>query len=261
MKIAHDKRKAAIFMVTFKRDLPWMKYALGSIKKYCRGFAHVTIAVPTEDIALFLPLERTYGTPETPVWIKDYKEMPGAGFVHHLAMKCYADVFCPGASHILFTDPDCIFIKPTTPEDYFVEDKPVLLMEKYSEIEKTGHPRKMWKAVTEMALKFPVEYETMCRHPAVHPTWLLKRLRDYMEEVHPTPFTDFVVKQRNAFPQGYGEFNTMGAFAKQFYGSEYHWIDRENKGEANDPEKHLLQLWSYTGAESTENQKVIKKYL
>lgn len=233
---------------TFRRDIEWLDYSLRSFAKYCKGFSGVTIVVPDCDVPLFLPYEKKFSTPECPVLIKNFLEYPGKGFVHHLGMKCYADVFQPSATHILHMDPDCLFSSPVTPLDYFVDGKPVLLCEPYEAIKKSGHMgRYGWKKVTEDTLKFPVSHEFMCRHPAVHKIKTYRMLRDYMELVHPTPFIDFVLKQRNAFPQTFGEFNSLGAFAWEKMRDEYHFIDRKFDGESNDPLSKVWQGWSYTG--------------
>lgn len=249
-----------ILYVTFARDLEWLRYSLESIRKYATGFTGITVVVPEWDVAKFLQFER-YSTPDCPVLIKNFLEYPGKGFVHHLAMKCYADVFCPNASHVLHLDPDCLFKEKVTPEDYFERGLPVLVIEPYEHL-KTSHPaRYHWKSVTENALKFDCTHETMCRHPAVHKRETYRNLRDYMEKVHVTPFYDFVIKQKNKYPQGFGEFNTLGAYALQFMRHEYYFIDRGTEGEARDPKPKVKQLWSYTGANAKDNMAHIKAIL
>jgi hypothetical protein len=262
-----------ILYVTFARDFQWTKYSLESIKKYCKGFSGVTIVVPDRDVGLFLPLEG-YSTPECPVLIKNFLEYPEKGFVHHLAMKCYADVFCPKADFILHMDPDCLFHEPTTPEDYFVDGHPVLVIEPYELLKKYFPGRYNWKRVTEEALKFDCPYETMCRHPAVHYNALYPLMRQWIEATHQTPFYDFVIKQKNSFPQGFGEFNTLGAFACRFMKGAYELIDCGPAREARLPEliakpelkighpnEKITQMWSYTGVNSPENQEKIQRIL
>lgn len=260
---------------TFTRDLEWTRYSLESFKKYCTGFSGVTIVVPFWDVNKFLQFER-YSTPECPVLIKDFLEYPSKGFVHHLAMKCYADVFSPKADFIMHMDPDCLFTEPQTPESYLKKWAsstcnntgqemsswiPDLVVEPY-EVLKTIHPaRYHWKSVTEEALKFDVTHETMCRHPAVHHKWLYKAVREHIEAQHTTPFYDFVIKQKNQYPQGFGEFNTLGAYALKHHRYAYNVIDRGDKGAAADPKPLIKQLWSYTGVSAKDNMAEIKKIL
>lgn len=255
--------KVWINYTTFGRDLEWTRYSLESIRKYATGFSGIQIVVPTWDLDKFKQFER-YSTPECPVVISRFLEYPGRGFVHHLAMKCYADVFSPEADYILHMDPDCLFTEKVTPEDYFVDGKPVLLIEPYAVLKKkeagsAEWNRGNWQETTEYALRFTCTHETMCRHPAVHHKWVYKGVREYIEGVHKAPFVDFVVRQKNGYPQGFGEFNTIGAFVLKFHKDDYHLIDREDKGEANDPKPKLAQLWSHGGVNKSLDK--IKKIL
>jgi hypothetical protein len=254
--------KVGVFYCTFLRDKDWLEYSLQSVKKYASGFSGITIAVPTNDIDQFLPFERRYSKPDFPVLVKTFLEYPGQGFVHHEAMICSADIFMSGMTHILHMDPDVLFTSPVTPLDYFKDGKPVLLVEPFEAIRRDGHTgRYGWKAVVEKALKFPVSHETMCRHPAIHHKWIYKAMREHIESRHEIPFVDYVLRQKNAFPQEFCEFNTLGAYAMEFAKDQYHFIDRGFDREKNDPTPKTLQLWSYTGANSHQNQEVIKKIL
>lgn len=252
--------RVSILYVTFGRDLDWTRYSLESILKYGKGFTGITIVVPTWDVNKFLQFER-YSTPTCPVLIKNFLEYPGKGFVHHLAMKCYGDVFCPDADLVLHMDPDCLFTAPFTPEDYMVDGKPVLVIEPY-EVLRTIHPARFnWKQVTEEAVRFDVSHETMCRHPAIHWKETYKATRDRIEGFHVTPFIDFVIKQKNSYPQGFGEFNTLGAIAMKYLPEDYHFIDRGDKGPAADPPSKVWQGWSYTGVHAPNNASKIKEIL
>lgn len=239
--------KTSIFYVTFARDLIWLDYSLQSIRKFGSGFSEISIVVPTTDVDKFKKFEKTFGTSECPVKVNGFLEYPQKGFVHHLAMKCYADAFLPDTDLVLHMDPDCMFHAPFSPESYLAKGKPVLVIEPYEAIRLSHPPRYHWKSVTEDALRFPCNYETMCRHPAIHHTWLYPKIRKHIEATHRTPFIDFVIKQKNSFPQGFGEFNTLGAYAVDRHPESYHLIDRGNSGEAADPKPLLTQMWSYTG--------------
>ena len=239
--------KTAIFYVTFARDLLWMDYSLQSIRKFGSGFSEICIVVPTVDVEKFRKFEKSFGTSECPVSVKGFLEYPQKGFVHHLAMKCYADAFLPDTDFILHMDPDCMFHAPFTPSSYIIDGKPVLLIEPYEVLRRSSSGRFHWKSVTEDALRFTCNYETMCRHPAVHHSWLYPKVRKHIEITHGTPFMDFVLKQKNSFPQGFGEFNTLGSYAVDRHPESYYLIDRGNKGESADPKPLLTQMWSYEG--------------
>lgn len=251
--------RVGILYVTFARDHAWLDHSLRSIRKYAKGFSSITVVVPTADMDKFLPYEKRFSTPECPVWIKTFLEYPGKGFVHHLAMKCYADVFMTDCTHILHMDPDCLFSSPVTPQDYFVDNKPVLLIEPF-DVLRSRHPaRYNWKIAVENALRFEPTHETMCRHPAVHPRWVYGRMREHIEYSHQTPFTDYVIRQKTTYPAGFAEFPCLGAFAMKFFPKDYHFIDREDRGETMDPEPKVWQGWSYQGVD--RNMAQISKIL
>ena len=242
-------KKTEILYVTFNRDLGWIEYSLQSLAIHASGFSGIKVVVPTYDIERFLYLEQKYSKPDCPLLIKSFLEYPGKGFVHHLAMKCCADVFCKDADYVLHLDPDCVISEAFTPDSYIIDCKPVLLIEPYEAIDKAeDHSlpgRRLWKAVTETALRFECKHETMCRHPSIHYRWLYPALRQYMELIHQTPFIDFVLRQKNSFQQGFGEFNTLGSYALHNHISDYHIVDRGFNGKANDPHELLFQLRSY----------------
>jgi hypothetical protein len=263
--------KVGIIYVTFARDIEWLRYSLESIGKYCSGFSGVTVVVPTWDFDKFTQFER-YSTPSCPVRIKQFLEYPGRGFVHHLAMKCYADVFMPDMDVILHMDPDCLFCKPCTPDDYLEGGKPVLVVESFELLNKYFKERAFWKIGVDEALGIDAKFETMCRHPAAHVNDLYGKVRARVESVHGIPFMDYYLKGKNSFPQTRSEFPVLGAFAVEFMKDRYCFWDcsperqkrldevignRELK--IGHPESKLAQFWSYSG--TLKNLQEIKKIL
>lgn len=251
--------KTFLNYTTFARDLEWTRYSLESFRKYCTGFSGVTIVVPFWDVNKFLQFER-YSTPDCPVLIKDFLEYPSKGFVHHLAMKCYADVFSPQADFIMHMDPDCLVCQPMSPNDYLIDGRPILVSESYDFLREYFPGRADWKVGVDHALGINAKFETMCRHPAVHIPSVYKKTRSRVEEIHGTPFMDYMLKQKNSFPQSVGEFNTLGAAAIEWFPESYHiWdctnerrsrlaeitLDRELK--IGHPDSKITQMWSYTG--------------
>lgn len=238
--------KTSIIYVTFSRDLEFLKYSLQSFRKFCTGFHSVVVVVPTHEMDLFLPLEKEFSTDNCKVWIRTFLEMQNKGFVHHEAMICYADVFCPDADFICHVDPDCLWTKATTPEIYFRDGKPILLIESWDALRERGHDgRYGWKKPVEDAVKFDTTHETMCRHPAVHYRRTYKLTRERIESAHQTPFTDYVLRQKNGFPQGFCEFVTLGVIAIKYLPDNYCFVDRGYDRELHDPINHLEQGWSY----------------
>jgi hypothetical protein len=234
--------KVDILIASYAKDYEWCEYNLRSIVKFCRGFHSVTLLVPSKDVALFQRLEAKYSRQELPVLVKHYVVMPGAEFNHHQAMKCYADVFCPQAEYILHTDSDCLFTAPVCPDDYIVDGRPVLVMDRYSELARKQDGAVWWKEQTERALGYQVEFEFMRRHPAVHHREVYRRLREHVESRHLVPFTDYCLKQKNSALQGVSEFNCLGAIAYSYFRDAYEWVDLETSPQ---PDSKLWQGWTW----------------
>jgi hypothetical protein len=229
------KPKVGILIVTYLKDIEWLEYCLRSFQKFATGFDQVTIAIPRQGSAPLKKLAATYGVS---VWVFD--EVFGKGHLHQNAIKCMGDAIMPMMDYVAHIDSDCCFTEPVTPEDYFIDGKPVLVMEPYADIAEDN--RRGWKPVTEMAVGFPVTYEFMCRHPAVHPKNLYYQTRKLVEKVTREEFLSFVLRQKSTFPYGFCEFNTLGAYAFENMHNAYHWIDVSKERR---PRDKLIQFWSH----------------
>lgn len=235
--------KTGILYVTFARDLEWTRFSLESVVKYGTGISQICIAVPTWDRDKFTQFER-YSRPGCPVIIKDFLEYPGKGFVHHLAMKCSADVLMPDCDVIIHQDPDTLWHEPFSPHDYVRDGKCILIVEPYEYVKTVHEGRYNWKHITEFALGFECKYETMCKHPTPHLGGTYPLVRAHIEKLHGTTFADFVLKQENTFPQGFGEFNTLGSYAEKFLRDKYIVVDQTVE---SPPKDKVTQMWSYRG--------------
>lgn len=225
--------KTCILIVSYSKDLPYLRFNLRSINKFGTGFSGVTLVVPSQEASDFASLAasencdlRTYErTEDKTKWQ-----------IHAQVQKCMADVHCPNADFILHTDSDCIFTELVCPEDYMRDGKPFMLMEDYSRLK--GNP---WKGVTQDCLKMTVKYEFMRAHPQVNPCAVYPALRNYLEFLHKMPFETFVLSRPGGFPFSFTEHNIIGAYAYRFMNSAYHWIDL---GKEKAPPEKLRQFWS-----------------
>lgn len=234
--------KVEIFIVTYHKDAPWLKYCLASIKEFATGFTGVTVVCPDRDVEIIEPVCREWG-PEN-LTLELFTEHEGKGMLHHMAIECMADQFVPTADFILHFDSDLIFIEPVTPADYFVDGKPVLLMEAYERF-KDVHPGVMrWQETTQKAIGKPVQFEFMRRHPAVHHRDIYAKTRESVEEANKRPFLDWALSGQNEFPQSWSEYNVLGAVAYSRARPRYHWI---NTGNDLPPKSKLWQGWSHGG--------------
>lgn len=235
-----------ILIVSYLKDLPYLELNLRSIEKFCSGFGAVNLLVPKEEYEAFRPLRVRHTFPMV-VHTYDRNVPPPYWHLKHQAEKCHADRWCPSADFVLHTDSDCMFREPVTPEDYLVNEKPVMLYEAYSRLPKDVP----WKSVTEAALRQPVEFEFMRRHPQVNPVGVYPRLRAHIEKVQNQDFDKFVMSRKPGFPWGFTEHNIIGAFV--YYDPEfhekYHWHDAAQ----GTPHEKLIQFWSGSGIHTPQD--------
>jgi hypothetical protein len=234
------RTRTDIFVVSYAHDLRWLEYCVKSIRKFATGFGGLNVLVPTNERALFEPLQNKYR-----FMLMDY-QTPADKVKHHIAhqlQKLNADRWCPDCDYVMHIDSDCCFLEPVTPEDYFSGDKPVMFIEEFSRLK--DNP---WQKPTEETLKRPVSHETMRRHPQVNPRGVYGDLRAHIEEVQGMPFDDFVLSRKPTYPWGLSEHCLIGAFAMNSdkWASAYAWVDL---GHQKAPKNKLIQFWSWSPPE------------
>ena len=244
-----DVGSVAIFIRSFARDIPFLEYNMRSIQKFASGFSEVLVTVPMKDRAAFLPLSDKWCFK-----LHAADEPEGKGMLHAEVRLCRADELCPSADFVLFTDSDCVFTERVCPQDYFVDGKPVLFVESFEKLAREKSPRVCWRKPVVDALGFDPEYETMCRHPAVHPSWIFPKFREAVERHVMRPFDEYVLAQRNEYPQTFAEFDSLGALAVRDYIDHYHFADvdaftAEAISMSGGPIRNnkILQNWSHGG--------------
>lgn len=228
--------KVEIFIVSYSKDIEYLRYNLQSIRKFASGFSGVTLLVPTHERHLFAELAAGFF-----VKLRHYKvhDDPTKWHLGHQIEKCRADFWCPGVDYILFSDSDCIFTEPVTPADYIVDENPVLVVEEYSRLQNVP-----WQATVEAALKRPAKYLTMMRHPAVHYPAVLKQTREIIAVEHGKSFEDYVFSGKATFPWHFSEFSTIGTVAMlPQWRDKYHIIDLAKEAR---PKDKLTQFWSHS---------------
>jgi hypothetical protein len=236
-------------IVSFRRDYEFLTYALRSIQKFATGFNKVVVVVPDVDDNLFKPLVEQFG-----IVLHSVHEPKGQEFNNHQQIICHAELYCD-ADFILHMDSDCLWSAPVTPDDYLFPGKtggipvksrkPILLHRPYSTVTDANHAG--WKTRAEKALKRPVLYDFMVRHPAVHWRRTYPGLRAHVERVHSLEeggFKKWVLSQSSDFPQGFAEFPTLGAYAYRYMHNDYCWVDIDAGPE---PPNKLIQGWSREG--------------
>lgn len=214
----------SIFIRTYSKDLVWLNYALQSIHKFGKGFLEIVVCIPENQRHLLshLTAERVV---TCPVYANDY--------IGQQISKLNAHTYCKG-DYILFTDSDCIFTEPFTPDDFMRDGKPLLLKTHYS---KVGDAI-AFKSITSEILSFPVEFEYMRRHPSLYLNKTLIDLHNYFNA------DSLTSKLLLMSPVGISEFNIIGAFTDRYCTDVYSIIDTDV---SELPPLKLKQYWSWGG--------------
>lgn len=232
-----------ILIVTYRKDAEWLDYCLKAIKKFCTGFSGITVAYPAADYPVFKKLVGKYDiTPHI------YDESPGRGMIQHMAMMAMADTIVPrGTGFVFHLDADCIYKMATTPADYFIGGKPVMLKRSYeSLVDDKGiiSDCAQWREPTHKQIGFDPEWYTMCRHPNIFPIGFYKPYREHIENLHKKPFMRWMLEGKNKFPQNRMDWTAMGAWAHKFMHDQFHWIDLSKEPPPHDRQK---TYWSHSG--------------
>ncbi len=214
---------AGILIVTCAKHMDYLRYCLKSIDKFCTGFTEVVVAVEEGEAQQF-------------DWIRKQRvhayrpANPDKGMLSHEVVKCRADEILPACEAILFIDSDCMFWKPTSPADFFVDGKPKLLRERYADLR--NPLRKNWQKAVENSLGFKPEYEGMVAHGIIHWRDLFPVLRRAVEMHTGMDFDEHFTAGRNEFQQEVAEFDSMTAIACRDFRHRYHMIDYDWKADA-----------------------------
>lgn len=204
-----------IMIVTYAKDIPFLRYCLASIKKYASGFSGVTLVIPSHERDLFGWVKG--------VTVEYFDEPPGKGMVAHMLQICKADVWCPDAEFVLHMDADCMFFRPVTPAAFVKDYRCLSYREHYSKI--SNQHRHTWATCVEHATGIRPEYDYMVRHPQIHPTGVYRTTREMVEGWTEKPFAEFVLAGQNQFPQQFCEFNTLSTIGRHLYACCYNYVD------------------------------------
>ncbi len=210
-----------ILCVTFRRDIEFFEYALRSYEKFATGFTGFTLAVPVQDARFF---QKFAGR----VKLTTFDETKGKGMLHHEIMICRADELCPDADHVLHLDADVMFWEPVKAEDYVANGRCLMVRERYEDIAPRNPNRLIWRRCVEAATGIVPEFENMVRHPNVFPRALYGHMRGIVEAHTGRAFDEFVLSCENGFPQGFCEFNTLGAVGIRDMPDKFNFIDYDH---------------------------------
>jgi hypothetical protein len=237
-----------IFIVSCEKHYPWLRWALKSIVRFASGFRQVMVAIPEQETSgLNAWLGEFSNNNGVPIRLKMFKDWPGRGFLCHEWQIISTDQFTD-ADYFVHLDSDTLFYAPVTPADYFVDGKPVLMHASYDWLHQVVQANlMMWRETVVNAIGGSAPMETMRRHPAVHPREIYALTREMIEKHTGRHPMEYVHSCREEFPQGFCEFNTLGAVAWRHLHDKYHWIDHQRLHETGTPwpDNKLCQFWGH----------------
>jgi hypothetical protein len=227
-----------LFIRSYWRDLEWLNFCLESIHQYCRGFRSVIVVVPRSTAPW---LRRVAPLPKARIeFCRDYQD----DYLGQQVTKLLADTFTD-ADYVCHVDSDCVFFRPTSPEDFIVDGKPRVLMQPY-ELLGRHWP---WRKPTEKFMGCQVFDDFMRHPPFTFPRWLYRELRSHAIAMHATDIESYIMTQP---PRGFSEYNALGAFAWQQHRENFLWIDTT----VSAPVPHCRWYWSWGGIDAATRSEI-----
>lgn len=114
-----------------------------------------------------------------------------------------------GTTHVLHFDSDCIFHTETTPDDYFRDDRPILVHRRWADAADANY----WREPTRRAIGWDPPFETMAFSPLIYDARIYAAARKHVSDTHGgMDFDSYVMSCRPTFPYGFCEHNMLGSF-------------------------------------------------
>lgn len=234
-----------IFIVSCDRDAEWLRYCLRSIQKFGTGFRKINVAIPIGHNTAATVAAYNGGTLQR--FVEHHQKFAQVQTLMHTCYKWGCD-----ADHVLQIDSDCHLYKPTNPDSFFRDGKPIVKMQAYSELAKHAEARGacQWQPSTEQTLKFSCPMETMRLPGRMFPRWIFRDVERYVEQAHGMPLDQYICSRppnATGIPNrnDYAEFNVIGSYARRFHREKFSWHDVQTLGWIND--WPIRQKWSYGG--------------
>lgn len=232
-----------LFLRTYRGDLPWVVELMRSIDRWVKigppdGFRELVVHVDPQDVAMFRLFIGNRGR------IVGSEPWFMAGYVNQQVVKLHADLWCK-SPYVLFLDSDYVANDTCTPERFFVNGLPDLLMTPYVSLAGTVP----WQATVERIMAEPVEFEFMRGPRLCHVTEIFPALRNFIAQKHSTNDVGHWLCQWGTL----SEFNLVGAFAYKVARDRYHWRDTTKMPLPSNP---LMQFYSRAGITTEARMKI-----
>jgi len=230
----------SIFIRTYHADIKWLNYCLKSIHKNLVGWDEIVICIPTGQEHLLNHL-----TAEKVVVCKTHPD----DYIFQQVSKLEAYKHCKG-DYILYVDSDVVFYPGADVRDYFYDNKPVILYDKYENVGEAI----CWKPVVEKLFKESVNQEFMRRLPILYHRSTLEKFAELFPDIE-----NYATRQ--PFRQ-FSEFNILGFFAWKHEQEKYKFIEANFTTGSDKNELELLpknksyQAWSWSGLTEEDQRRL-----
>jgi len=221
----------SIFIRTYHADIKWLNYCLKSIHKNLTGWDEIIICIPTGQEHLLNHL-----TAEKVVVCKTYKD----DYIGQQVSKLEAYKHCKG-NYILFVDSDVVFYPGADVRDYFYDNKPVILYDKYENVGEAI----CWKPVVEKLFKEKAPYELM----RIAPQTFHKSTLEHFAQMFPD-IENYATSQPH---RQFSEFNILGFFSMKHEPENYHF---HNVSEMPPRINRSKQYWSWSQMSAEEKEEL-----
>lgn len=245
-----------VLIASYRKDFEFLYWNLVTLQRFMRGFLPPVISVSSEDAAECRELVKR-AFPTAQVWVKDGPA--GLGNLRAQTSMMLGDKLCEHADYIWLVGSDCVVSREFTPEPFFRNGKPVMLINSYDLLLKHAPGIMPWRVGTTNAVGFIPEFEYMRRLPLIYPTGLFEPMRRHLEAIHEMPFEKYIYgvgayaqRANRSDAANISESNIMGAFADRFMHDAYEWVnlDADYAGEMAKLPNPMIQFWSHGGLDT-----------
>lgn len=245
-----------VLIATYHKDFIWLGPCLASLKKFSKGFLPPVISVAPNDYYGARAVVNKHYEEATIVVDCDPRGEVKGNLRAQMSMM-HGDRLCPTADYVWLVGSDCMVHKEFTPEPFFRDGKPVMLINTYEHLLKYV-PRaciQPWQQGVEGALGFSPNYEYMRRLPLMYPRDLFIATRYAVEARHGVAFADYVYdgtsktfngdRPERSDASNFSESNLLGAYSHKFWPQAFEWMDIDNQ--LNTIPNPMIQFWSHGG--------------
>lgn len=242
--------KVSIVTITFDRDLEYLKYHLKSIEKFCQGY-HENIVVIDDHANDCVQTQRYLESIGQKYFINREAKKIKHGYIRQQYMGYYMDKYLDQETdYVCCADTDNIFTGHHDPSVYFYNNKPVMLMQKWSDM-----PNLVFQDSTNSALGFDVNYNFMRRMPLVYPLSIFKKIRSFLELQHNCTIQEYFKNIELC-----AEYCIWGAYANKFLTDEFHWVDAIDHQDEYFFFKNIVPCQQYSSKSNNPRYLSIEKF-